>query len=164
MNLLSLSLAKNKVSKLNENGKVVVFTNGCFDIIHKGHTTYLNKARQLGDYLIVGLNSNESVSNLKGQDRPINSEDKRSANLLKLDYVDAVVIFNENTPKKLIAELRPDILVKGGDYTKKEVIGAKQVVEDGGEIVIIPLVPGYSTTNIINALKEKGLTEEDGTD
>ena len=164
MSLLSLTLAKNKVSKLNENGKVVVFTNGCFDIIHKGHTTYLNKAKQLGDYLIVGLNSNESVSNLKGQDRPINSEDKRSANLLKLDYVDAVVIFNENTPKKLIAELRPDILVKGGDYAKEEVIGAKQVVEDGGEIVIIPLVPGYSTTNTINALKEKGLTEEDGTD
>ena len=164
MSLLSLTLAKNKVSKLNENGKVVVFTNGCFDIIHKGHTTYLNKAKQLGDYLIVGLNSNESVSNLKGQDRPINSEDKRSANLLKLDYVDAVVIFNENTPKKLIAELRPDILVKGGDYTKEEVIGAKQVVKDGGEIVIIPLVPGYSTTNTIKALKEKGLTEEDGTD
>jgi len=164
MSPLSLTLAKNKVSKLNENGKVVVFTNGCFDIIHKGHTTYLNKARQLGDYLIVGLNSNESVSNLKGQDRPINSEDKRSANLLKLDYVDAVVIFNENTPKKLIAELRPDILVKGGDYTKEQVIGAKQVVQDGGEIVIIPLVPGYSTTNTINALMEKGLTEEDGTD
>ena len=164
MSLLSINIAKDKVLKLNENGKVVVFTNGCFDIIHKGHTTYLNKAKQLGDYLIVGLNSNESVSNLKGQDRPINSEDKRSANLLKLDYVDAVVIFNENTPKKLIAELQPDILVKGGDYTKEEVIGAKQVVEDGGEIVIIPLVPVYSTTNTINALKEKGLTEEDGTD
>ena len=152
MSLLSLTIAKNKVSKLNESGKVVVFTNGCFDIIHKGHITLLKKARQLGDFLIVGLNSNESVSNLKGQDRPINSEDKRSANLLKLDYVDAVVIFNENTPKKLIAELRPNILLKGGDYSKDEIIGAKQVVENGGEIVIIPLVPGYSTTNTINAL------------
>ena len=164
MSLLSITIAKDKVSKLNENGKVVVFTNGCFDIIHKGHTTLLNQARQLGDFLIVGLNSNESVSNLKGQGRPINSEEKRSGNLLKLDYVDGVVIFYENTPKNLIAELRPDILVKGGDYTKEEVIGAKQVVEDGGEIVIIPLVPGYSTTNTINALKEKGLTEQDCTD
>ena len=133
----------------------MVFTNGCFDIIHKGHITLLKKARQLGDFLIVGLNSNESVSNLKGKDRPINSEEKRSENLLKLDCVDAVVIFNENTPKKLIADLRPNILVKGGDYTKEEVIGSQQVVKDGGEIVIIPLVPGYSTTNIINTLKEK---------
>ena len=83
---------------------------------------------------------------------------------MKLDYVDAVVIFNENTPKKLIAELRPNILLKGGDYSKDEIVGAKQVVENGGEIVIIPLVPGYSTTNTINALKEKGLTEEDCTD
>ena len=110
------------------------------------------------------MNSNESVSNLKGIDRPINSEEKRSENLLKLDCVDAVVIFNENTPIKLIADLRPNILVKGGDYTKEEVIGSQQVVKDGGEIVIIPLVPGYSTTNIINTLKEKGLTEGDGTD
>ena len=164
MSLLSLTIAKNKVSKLIESGKVVVFTNGCFDIIHKGHITLLKKARQLGDFLIVGLNSNESVSNLKGIDRPINSEEKRSENLLKLDCVDAVVIFNENTPKKLIADLRPNILVKGGDYTKEEVIGSQQVVKDGGEIVIIPLVPGYSTTNIINTLKEKGLTEGDGTD
>ena len=164
MSLLSINIAKDKVLKLNDDGKIVVFTNGCFDIIHKGHTTLLNKARKLGDFLIVGLNSNESVSNLKGIDRPINPEEKRSENLLKLDCVDAVVIFNENTPKKLIADLRPNILVKGGDYTQEEVIGSQQVVEDGGEIVIIPLVPGYSTTNIINTLKEKGLTEEDGTD
>ena len=164
MSLLSINIAKDKVLKLNEDGKIVVFTNGCFDIIHKGHTTLLNKARKLGDFLIVGLNSNESVSNLKGIDRPINPEEKRSESLLKLDCVDAVVIFNENTPKKLIADLRPNILVKGGDYTKEEVIGSQQVVKDGGEIVIIPLVPGYSTTNIINTLKEKGLTEEDGTD
>ena len=164
MSLLSINIAKDKVLKLNEDGKVVVFTNGCFDIIHKGHTTLLNKARKLGDFLIVGLNSNKSVSNLKGKDRPINSEEKRSENLLKLDYVDAVIIFNQNTPEKLIAELRPNILVKGGDYTKEEVIGSQQVVKDGGEIVIIPLVPGYSTTNIINTLKEKGLTEGDGTD
>ena len=164
MSLLSINIAKDKVLKLNEDGKIVVFTNGCFDIIHKGHTTLLNKARKLGDFLIVGLNSNESVSNLKGIDRPINSEEKRSENLLKLDCVDAVVIFNENTPKKLIADLRPNILVKGGDYTKEEVIGSQQVVKDGGEIVIIPLVPGYSTTNIINTLKEKGVTEGDGTD
>ena len=164
MSLLSINIAKDKVLKLNKDGKVVVFTNGCFDIIHKGHTTLLNKARKLGDFLIVGLNSNESVSNLKGKDRPINSEEKRSENLLKLDYIDAVVIFNQNTPEKLIAELRPNILVKGGDYSKDEIIGAKQVVEDGGKIVIIPLVSGYSTTKTINGLKEKGLTEEDGTD
>ena len=108
MTLLSLTIVKNKVSKLNESGKVVVFTNGCFDIIHKGHITLLKKARQLGDFLIVGLNSNESVSNLKGQDRPINSEEKRSANLLKLDYVDGVVIFYENTNFFLFVSCRVD--------------------------------------------------------
>jgi D-beta-D-heptose 7-phosphate kinase/D-beta-D-heptose 1-phosphate adenosyltransferase len=155
MSLLSSSLAKNKVSKLKKSGKVVVFTNGCFDLIHKGHTTYLKKARMLGDLLIVGLNSDESVSNLKGENRPINSIKKRSANLLKLDYVDVVVIFEENTPRKLINEICPNILVKGGDYTKEEVVGADQVLKNGGEVVIIPLVPGYSTTKMINALKEK---------
>jgi len=155
MSILSSSLAKNKVTKLKKNGKVVVFTNGCFDLIHKGHTTYLKKARMLGDLLIVGLNSDESVSNLKGENRPINSIKKRSANLLKLDYVDVVVIFEENTPRKLINEICPNILVKGGDYTKEEVVGADQVLKNGGEVVIIPLVPGYSTTKMINALKEK---------
>ena len=163
MSLLSSSLAKNKVSKLKKNGKVVVFTNGCFDFIHKGHTTYLKKARMLGDLLIVGLNSDESVLNLKGENRPINSVEKRSANLLKLDYVDVVVIFEENTPRKLINEICPNILVKGGDYTKEEVVGADQVLKNGGEVVIIPLVPGYSTTKMINALKEKGLTVQDRT-
>ena len=155
MSLLSSSLAKNKVSKLKKNGKVVVFTNGCFDLIHKGHTTYLKKARLLGDLLFVGLNSDESVSNLKGESRPINSVEKRSANLLKLDYVDVVVIFEEDTPKKLINEICPNIHVKGGDYTKEEVVGADQVLKNGGEVVIIPLIPGYSTTKMINELKEK---------
>ncbi len=164
MSLLSSSLAKNKVYKLKKNGKVVVFTNGCFDLIHKGHTTYLKKARLLGDFLIVGLNSDESVSNLKGENRPINSVEKRSANLLKLDYVDVVVIFEEKTPRKLINEICPNILVKGGDYTKEEVVGADQVLKNGGEVVIIPLVPGYSTTKMINELKEKGLTSQDCTD
>jgi len=155
MSLLSSNLAKNKVSKLKKNGKVVVFTNGCFDLIHKGHTAYLKKARLLGDFLFVGLNSDESVSSLKGESRPINSVEKRSANLLKLDYVDVVVIFEENTPRKLINEICPNILVKGGDYTKEEVVGADQVLKNGGEVVIIPLVPGYSTTKMINELKEK---------
>ena len=163
MSLLSSSLAKNKVSKLKKNEKFVVFTNGCFDLIHKGHTTYLKKARMLGDLLIVGLNSDESVLNLKGENRPINSVEKRSANLLKLDYVDVVVIFEENTPRKLINEICPNILVKGGDYTKEEVVGADQVLKNGGEVVIIPLIPGYSTTKMINALKEKGLTGQDRT-
>ena len=161
MKHISIIIAKKKIIEMKESGSVIVFTNGCFDILHKGHLTYLNHARKLGNYLIVGLNSDMSVSNLKGSDRPINSQNFRSKQLLDLDAVDDVIIFNEHTPQNLINELQPNILVKGGDYKKNEIIGAREVEEKGGEVVILPLVPGYSTTGII---KEKGLTGQDITD
>ena len=161
MKHISIIIAKKKIIEMKESGSVIVFTNGCFDILHKGHLTYLNHARKLGNYLIVGLNSDVSVSNLKGSDRPINSQNFRSKQLLDLDAVDDVIIFNENTPQNLINELQPNILVKGGDYKKNEIIGAREVEEKGGKVVILPLVPGYSTTKII---KEKGLTGQDITD
>ena len=161
MKHISIIIAKKKIIEMKESGSVIVFTNGCFDILHKGHLTYLNHARKLGNYLIVGLNSDVSVSNLKGSDRPINSQNFRSKQLLDLDAVDDVIIFNEDTPQNLINELQPNILVKGGDYKKNEIVGAREVEKKGGEVVILPLVPGYSTTEII---KEKGLTGPEITD
>ena len=152
---------KNKIVKLKKHDNIIVFTNGCFDILHKGHIKYLNEARELGDYLIVGLNSDRSVTQIKGPERPINNQRFRSEKLLALNSVDDVIIFNEETPENLIDELQPDILVKGGDYNKNQILGAKEVEDNGGKVVIIPFVPGYSTTKII---LEKGLTRGDITD
>ena len=127
----------------------VVFTNGCFDILHRGHVEYLAYARSLGDALIVGLNSDRSVTELKGPGRPINSEDDRSVILAGLEAVDAVVVFGEATPLSLIKGLLPDVLVKGGDYTVEGVVGAREVMAAGGQVIIADLVPGRSTTNLI---------------
>ena len=164
MTLFSRTKAKFLIQNLKAKGKKVVFTNGCFDIIHKGHTSYLKLARGLGDFLIIGLNSDTSVIKLKGQNRPMNHEIIRSTNLLKLDYVDAVTIFSEETPRKIIKELQPDFLVKGGDYEPENIVGADYVRSAGGEVVIIPFVAGHSTTNIIEKLLGKNLTEEDAPD
>ena len=153
--------AKLEISKLKSLGQKVVFTNGCFDILHKGHTTYLQSARKLGNALIIGLNSDESVNSLKGPGRPINNETDRAKVLLSLDFVDAVVIFNEETPQELIRELLPNVLVKGGDYNKNEIAGASDVEANGGEVKILPFLKGYSTTNILQKQSGKGLTEED---
>jgi rfaE bifunctional protein nucleotidyltransferase chain/domain len=131
----------------------VVFTNGCFDILHLGHIDYLEKAKNLGDKLVVGLNSDQSVRELKGPERPINSEKARSRMLAALEFVDAVCIFNEETPKELIENIRPNILVKGGDYTIDTIVGAEFVMRNGGEVKTIDLVKGYSTTNIIEKFK-----------
>ena len=128
----------------------VVFTNGCFDIIHAGHIDYLSKARNLGDVLVVGLNSDESVRRLKGPQRPINDVDARSKVLASLFFVDYVIVFEEDTPLNLIKSVRPDILVKGGDYTRDTVVGADFVESYGGKFVILPFIKGYSTTSIIN--------------
>ncbi len=130
-------------------GLKVVFTNGCFDILHRGHTTLLEKAAQEGDRLIIGLNSDDSVRRLKGPKRPVNPENKRAASLDALNCVNGVVVFKEETPLKLIRELNPDVLVKGGDYSEETIVGAQDVKTWGGKIVIIPLVEGFSTTNII---------------
>lgn len=161
MEALSRTEAKAKLAELKAMGKKIVFTNGCFDIIHEGHTTYLNGAKSLGDFLIIGLNSDASVTQLKGPGRPVNSEALRASNLLKLSYVDAVTIFSEETPKALIDALRPNVLVKGGDYDRDDIVGADRVRADGGEVVTLPYVPGFSTTKIIEKQAGKGLTGEE---
>ena len=134
---------------LKNSDKKIVFTNGCFDILHAGHIKYLNKAKKLGDILIVGLNSDSSVKRLKGKTRPINSQDSRALLLSALEFVDFVVIFDEDTPLNLIEKIRPDILVKGADYTGKEVVGSNIAKE----VVLVDFEDGFSTTNIINKIK-----------
>ncbi len=131
----------------------MVFTNGCFDILHLGHIDYLEKARFLGDKLVVGLNDDDSVRRLKGESRPINNLKARSSMLAALEFVDAVVPFEEDTPLSLISSLLPDVLVKGNDYTIDNIVGADVVIENGGRVETIELVKGYSTTTIINKLK-----------
>jgi D-beta-D-heptose 7-phosphate kinase/D-beta-D-heptose 1-phosphate adenosyltransferase len=138
-----------QIQKWQAQGLKVVFTNGCFDIIHTGHTTLLEMAAQEGDRLIVGLNSDNSVRRLKGSTRPVNPESKRAALLDELKCVTGVVVFEEDTPLELIRELNPDVLVKGGDYSEETIVGAQDVKTRGGRIVIIPLVEGFSTTNIL---------------
>jgi D-beta-D-heptose 7-phosphate kinase/D-beta-D-heptose 1-phosphate adenosyltransferase len=151
--MFSLSEVKKHSSMLRQNRKKVVFTNGCFDILHAGHVHYLEKAKKLGDELVVGLNSDLSVKTLKGAGRPINNLEQRAKVLSSLKCVDKVVSFSDETPIKLITEIKPDVLVKGGDYRVKDVVGYKEIKSWGGEVKIIPLVPGISTTKIIKKLK-----------
>jgi rfaE bifunctional protein nucleotidyltransferase chain/domain len=132
----------------------VVFTNGCFDIVHLGHVDYLEKARQTGTKMIVGLNSDDSVRILKGPERPVNNEYARARIIASLQFVDLVIVFNEQTPLELITQLMPDILVKGDDYSIETIVGAKEVMAAGGQVKTIPLVPSYSTTGIIQKLKQ----------
>ena len=131
-----------------ENFKLV-FTNGCFDLLHKGHLDLLSNAATFGDKLFVGLNSDLSVKKLKGESRPIQGEITRAKELLQLKYVSHVTIFDDLTPQKLIYKISPDVLVKGGDYKKNEIVGSKHVISNGGIVKIIPLTPGFSTTKII---------------
>lgn len=135
-------------------GEQVVFTNGCFDILHLGHVDYLEKARQTGTKMIVGVNSDASVRELKGPERPVNMEYARARLIASLQFVDLVIVFNEETPLELINHLLPDILVKGDDYTIDTIVGAKEVIAAGGHVKTIPLVPSYSTTGIIQKLKQ----------
>jgi D-beta-D-heptose 7-phosphate kinase/D-beta-D-heptose 1-phosphate adenosyltransferase len=135
-------------------GKKIVFTNGCFDLLHAGHIHSLNSAAAFGNKLIVGLNSDASVRRLKGDHRPLQSEDNRALILASLCMVDAVVIFEEDTPLELIRKIMPDVIVKGGDYTPESVVGAKEVIANGGKVEIIPLVQGLSTTHL-EALLQK---------
>jgi rfaE bifunctional protein nucleotidyltransferase chain/domain len=132
----------------------VVFTNGCFDILHLGHVDYLEKSASKGDKLIVGLNTDASVSKLKGPTRPVNNEMARARILAALSFVDAVVFFSEDTPLSLIKRLKPDVLVKGNDYNISNIVGADVVMENGGKVETIDLVEGYSTTNIINKINQ----------
>ena len=151
--VFTLKEAKKHSVMLRKNGKKIVFTNGCFDILHAGHVHYLEQAKELGDELVVGLNSDSSVKTLKGPSRPINNLEQRAKVLSSLRCVDRIVSFADETPIKLIEEIKPDVLVKGGDYKVKDVVGHKEVRSWGGEVKIIPLVPGLSTTNIIKKLK-----------
>ncbi len=129
-------------------GETIVFTNGCFDLLHKGHIDYLNKAADLGDHLVVGLNSDDSVSRLKGEHRPLQDESSRSFVMASLECVSAVTVFTQDTPKELIELVKPDVLVKGGDYVPETVVGADFVTSIGGRVQIIPFLEGYSTTSI----------------
>jgi D-beta-D-heptose 7-phosphate kinase/D-beta-D-heptose 1-phosphate adenosyltransferase len=144
---------KEKITDFKAQSKKIVFTNGCFDIIHSGHIYYLGEAKKAGDILIIGLNSDNSVRRLKGNDRPINNESDRAMVLDALKFVDYVTIFEEDTPYELIKLLQPDILVKGGDYNADEIVGADIVRENGGEVLIIPYVKGKSTTELIKKIK-----------
>jgi D-beta-D-heptose 7-phosphate kinase/D-beta-D-heptose 1-phosphate adenosyltransferase len=153
--------AKLIITNYKNKGKKVVFSNGCFDIIHKGHKTFLKGAKKLGDFLIIGLNSDSSVKELKGLNRPVNDQSNRAENLLKLGHVDAVTIFSELTPEKLIYDLSPDLIVKGGDYKPDEVVGGDYVQSYGGKVIILPFLPGYSTTKIIMEGKGKDLTDRE---
>ncbi|MCQ2283928.1 MAG: D-glycero-beta-D-manno-heptose 1-phosphate adenylyltransferase [Bacteroidales bacterium] len=132
----------------------IVFTNGCFDLLHCGHITYLAKARELGDVLVLGLNSDASVKRLKGPTRPVNPQDARALVLAALEMIDYVVVFEEDTPYELIAKVKPDVLVKGGDYEIDNIVGGDIVRERGGVVTTIPFVDGFSTTSMINNLKK----------
>jgi D-beta-D-heptose 7-phosphate kinase/D-beta-D-heptose 1-phosphate adenosyltransferase len=132
----------------------VVFTNGCFDVLHAGHVSYLEAAKELGDKLIVGINNDSSVRKLKGKDRPINPLEERMTLIQALKCVDHVVSFSEETPLKLIEFLKPNILVKGADYSTEEIVGASSVIRDGGEVKTIPLVKGLSSSDKIKKIKQ----------
>lgn len=144
--------AKQLLETIRKDKKIIVFTNGCFDIIHRGHIEYLKQARKLGDYLIVGLNSDDSVRRLKGNARPYNSEIDRAEVLNNLRSVDLVIIFKEDTPLNLINELKPDILVKGGDYNIETIVGAKETISWGGKVEIIKFLEGYGTSKLIEKI------------
>lgn len=153
--VLNREEASKLIEDLKKQGKQVVFTNGCFDILHVGHMTYLEEAKEFGDYLFVGVNSDESVKRLKGPTRPINSEDDRAELLAGLKAVDYTVIFTEDTPVELIGELKPSIHVKGGDYRKEDLPETKVVESYGGRVEIVSLVEGKSTSNVVKKIQNK---------
>ena len=153
--VVSLGAAARWVKRLQAQGQRVVFTNGCFDLLHLGHVRYLEEARSLGDGLIVGVNTDASVKRLgKDPARPVNPEADRAALVAALACVDRVVLFDEDTPLELITALQPDILVKGGDYRLEEIVGREVVQARGGEVKGIPLVPGYSTTALLDRIRK----------
>ena len=156
----NLQLIKNKIlnakdlqkqlGQWRQQGLKIVFTNGCFDLLHRGHVEYLSKAADLGDVLVVGLNTDASVRRLKGEGRPVNDEEARALVLASLGVVDAVVLFDEDTPYELIQAVRPEVLVKGADYKPEEIVGYDIVTSYGGTVTTVPLVEGYSTTRLLS--------------
>lgn len=154
--IFSLKEIQKQVHQWKMSGEDIVFTNGCFDILHPGHCDYLWKAKKLGTKLIVGLNADTSVQKIKGIGRPIQNQDARAVVLASLMAVDAVVLFEEETPISLIELITPDILVKGGDYTPEQVVGASWTEDHGGRLIILGFLPGYSTTAIEQKIKQHG--------
>ena len=152
--ILTIEEAILRFGREKRNGRRVVFTNGCFDLLHPGHIGSLEQARSLGDVLIVGLNSDTSVRQLKGPGRPVLPERERAEILASLECVDAVVIFDDLTPRELIARLLPDVLVKGGDWSGDQIVGREEVEAAGGRVVSIPVVPGHSTSEILRKIRE----------
>ena len=150
---MNLPAAKEQVDRWKKQGKRVVFTNGCFDLLHLGHVDYLEKAKGLGDVLVVGLNSDDSVSRFKGPQRPIQDQASRSRVMASMQAVDLVVFFNEDTPFELISALLPQVLVKGSDYLAENIVGADVVKNAGGVVKTIDFVPGYSTTRIVDKIR-----------
>jgi D-beta-D-heptose 7-phosphate kinase/D-beta-D-heptose 1-phosphate adenosyltransferase len=159
--ILSLEQAKMRVAEWRAAGETIVFTNGCFDLLHVGHITLLEDCRRFGSKLVLGLNADASVCRLKGPTRPIVGERERARVMAALASVDAVVLFEEDTPLEIIRELRPNVLVKGGDYTIETVIGHEEVIAAGGRVEIVPTVEGFSTTNIVNKLTENSVTSKE---
>ena len=146
-------LLKEIIDQLKKEGKKIVFTNGCFDILHVGHTRYLREAKKAGDILILALNSDKSVRQLKGEKRPLIAENDRADVVASLESVNFVTIFHESTPLSLIEYLKPDVLVKGGDWEEDQIVGRESIESWGGKVVIIPEIKGSSTTNIIEKIK-----------
>lgn len=154
--ILNLKQAQQFMQTARMLGKTVAFTNGCFDILHEGHIFSLSQAANEADYLMVAVNADASVKKLKGESRPINNQQTRALLLASLLVTDAIIIFEEDTPQQIIASLLPDVLVKGGDYTVDQIAGAKEVIANGGRIIINPLLPGFSTTGIIQKIHSLG--------
>ena len=151
--IISFDNIQKQVLKWREENKKIVFTNGCFDIIHRGHVDYLSKAKDLGDILIIGLNTDQSVRKIKGNTRPIQEGNSRAIILASMQFVDAIVFFSEPTPYTLIKEIQPDILVKGADYKKEDIVGYDIVSQRGGKVETIEFIEGYSTSTIERKIK-----------
>ena len=151
--IYSIEGLKAQIDSWKESGEKVVFTNGCFDIVHRGHIEMLARTADLGNRLIIGLNSDQSIQALKGENRPIENEDSRAILLASLSFVDAVVLFSEATPLNLINTLKPDILAKGGDYEIETIVGHKIVQNNGGQVILVPFIDGFSSTAIIDKIK-----------
>ena len=151
--ILSRDSLAEKLNLWRKEGKTIVFSNGCFDILHRGHVEYLSKAADLGDVLIIGLNTDSSVKRIKGPSRPVNDEKARAVVLAALEFVDAVIFFEEDTPYNLIKYVQPDVLVKGKDYKAEDIVGYDIVVGNGGRVETIELVEGFSTTNTIEKMR-----------
>ena len=152
--IFSLSNLKIQSDKWKQDGDKIVFTNGCFDLVHRGHVEVLANTADLGDRLIIGLNSDSSIQKLKGENRPIIDENSRAILLASLQFIDAIVLFSEDTPQKLIETIVPDILAKGGDYKVEEIAGNEVVLQNGGSVILVPFIDGFSTTNIVDKIKQ----------